>query len=341
MLSKTQRNYIFVFLVIVSIARVGAAGDPASQSTGFDRVDCILRDYSAGTMSEDAARAALRKLDAMDAVTALVNSIRTKQHSRLDERILAYEALIWHGGESDAKGRAQLIEGLDDAPPVQRLCCAALDPNTLSDSLRVRLSRIEDASVDVGQKVAMLRSLGGWGPCAAEAVTICEKAFADPSAEERLRWAAASCLIGVGGLDKAMAYADSIDAVGRKVILWAAARYIGESPNQTDNPPPDDAFLTGRKLAQGLVNKSLASTDGELRKAALEAYGTIWGADLVVLGEDGQHGWNPEARLILTTVAEDDPNPDLRRQARQILEVSLEDVVRRIKRMQERAQHGP
>jgi hypothetical protein len=273
-----------------------------------------------------------------DVVSALVHSIEFYASQRFDLRLVAYRALIWHNGVADPKGRAQLLMGLNDAPAIQKLCCEALDRATLATSLRRQIERLQDPVLPTAEKADILRSLSGWGRCAAEAAPICRRIFEDRTEVESLRWAAARCLLGVEGMDETLNQVDSVDFVGQKVLIWAVARFIGQEHDRVDSTPLGRRVPENRRKAQDLVSKSLSSPDDDVRKAALEAYGTVWGSDLVMIGENGEYDWNPEPRRTLEAMARDDPRPECRQVAIELLNVPLEHVVRRAKRIGERTE---
>lgn len=314
---------------------VGASEEAVTSTHVVERVNRVLADFAAGTLDEKAADEALNALHGPDVVGALVHSIESNGRDRFDVRLMAYRALIRHNGVADPQGRAQLLIGLNEAPEIQRLCCEALDRATVAAALRPQIERLQNPILPTAERAAILRSLSGWGRCAVDAAPVCRQIFEDRAEEESLRWAAARCLLGVEGMEETLSQVEILDSVGQKTLIGAVARLIGQEHGRVDGSPSRQRFPEDRMKAQDLVNKFLSSPDDGVRKAALEAFGTVWGSDLVIIGENGEYDWNPEPRRKLEAIARDDPQPELRQKAREMLNVPLEHVVRRVKRISE------
>ena len=119
--------------------------------------------------------------------------------------------------------------------------------------------------------------------------------------------------------------------MGQKGVMTALAGFIGES-DESCNYKPLAEYREARDGARKLVLKTMASSDVEARKAALQSYMYVYGMDVLIIRSAEDYEWNPEPRSALERMANEDPDPELRNRAAEMMELDLEQAAAKIRR---------
>ena len=113
--------------------------------------------------------------------------------------------------------------------------------------------------------------------------------------------------------------------------MTSLARFIGES-DESCNHKPSAEYREARDGARKLVLKTMTSADVETRKAALQSYMYVYGMDILIIRSPEDHEWNPEPRSALEKMANEDPDPELRNRAAEMMELDLDQAAAKIRR---------
>ncbi len=253
-------------------------------------------------------------------------------------RTLAYTVLAHHKQAGAREAVDQLVKGLDDSTArIQRICCVSVGPDIMREQLTRAKTELLEPSASEGDREAVLKRLGGWGPCATELYGTARVFFADATHGERVRWAAVRAMLEMRGLAQVIDEIDVTDPVAQMVVMWYLPQYLIESRNELLEGRATDKPHLPR--ARSLVLKAMRSRKAETRRAAFEAAPPVFGWDMVVKDKSGKDIIDPNYEAALREMAASDPDPALREAAAEAvgrLDERLESVLRKREKLEVR-----
>lgn len=281
------------------------------------------------------ARNELQALPTDDVVPAIVETLRGPSGQRADMRLFAYAILSDHYASETKSGRAQLIAGLQDvAPDVQRICCKALGPKTISQELGQLHAHLADQSTPEDEKARILKTISGWGPYAHDALQTVEAIFADVEAGERLRSFAAEAMLSIGGIERSLEHFRPLDPGTTRIVMSALGKNIGRKGADCYHLS-EGKYRKDREKVKKLVLQTVKSPNEAARVAAIEVLFTIYGLDFLIFDSPSEYKWDPEIRTALNALR-NDPNERIRNGVEAYFAMDIDEAAKRQLRKQDR-----
>ena len=344
------RSRSFVCALVAVLALSGELSSLGATDDVSERVRAIFAQLKERSITTQEVEKQLAALSAEEAIPALVEQLSGNPDLQDTEnrwptpgrvwgyghgrRRLAYLALRDHNGIQTDIGYEQFVACLSE-PKYGSFCATTLiekAPGEKQSDVVGHIGRyFGDLKIPDVDKDGIVFRLGRQGPSMAPYLEHMEAVFANREAGERLRWMAANAMLRIGGLGRALPHFQEIDPVGQKGVMTSLARFIVES-DESCNYKPSAEYREARDGARKLVLKTMTSSDMEARKAALQSYTYVYGMDVLIIRSSEDYEWNPEPRSALEKMAKEDPDPELRNRAAEMMELGLDQVAAKIRR---------
>jgi len=323
---------VMVLLATASEATRAADLPPPSD----EAIDALVNALANNTLAGP-ARQELERLPARVVVPSIVKALTSGElRASGPGRARAYELLKHHGTGEDPTVRKCFLAGLRDPyRNVKRICAEALGP-LLASELEEVASQLANRGVSGQHRQDLLRMVEGWGPAARFLLDVARSILVNPATEELTRWLAARVTLDMEAFAELGEVFDRLDAVGKKVVLWALTQFWSEV--DSGDRTIDERNISYRTTSGELTLKGMRSEDGETRKAAFQGLLPVWGLEgYAVIRSRDDYELNPKIKAALSEMAASDPDPSLRETAAHSLEPEyLDKVVAKAFRERER-----
>jgi len=288
-------------------------------------VESIEQPYGAA----EARKALMEGLPAQCVVEAIADRLENSGDF-VDERLrrFAFHVLNIRYAAAYERGYEVLLAGLGDPIGVEfSVRALAHAPKSkhgqAAEKLQALLVENRPSNATVEE---ILRTLARFGQAAQVASANVESIFLDANRNEGVRGEAARGVVNIAGLARALEALSRSDAVGRRVMMGALARYFEDAAVNREALRPE--ALEYRPKAFEYVLKEMASQDVETRRVALAVLFRVGGFEhYVTIRSRSDYELSPKVKSVLTTMAANDPDAQLREKAAQALDPKTVDLI--------------